>query len=118
MTNLECKTKLVITSKPARIIQIVKFRIKQKQLIIVHIALFAISFAFLEYSKMFRMNKELHWIYSLGHNWWLMIAFPCLFWGSLILGGYSLCKVNKNKFLYFIFGILPLAIFLIFTFFT
>ncbi|OCA79444.1 hypothetical protein BBH99_18830 [Chryseobacterium contaminans] len=88
-----------------------KIRISQKQLIIAHIAFFAISFVFLEYSKIFRMNKELHWIYSFGHSWWLMVAFLCLFIGSLILGIYSLWKVNKNKFPNFIFSILLLAIF-------
>ncbi|AZA89226.1 hypothetical protein EG343_00560 [Chryseobacterium nakagawai] len=61
---------------------------------------------------MFRMNKVFHWIYSWGHNWWLMVAFPCFFWGSLILGSYSLWKIKKNKFTYFLFSILPLIIFL------
>lgn len=89
-----------------------KIRISQNQLIIAHIALFAISFVFLEYSKIFRINKELHWIYSFGHSWWLMVVFPCLFIGSLILGIYSLWKVNENKFLYFLFSIFPLIIFL------
>lgn len=66
---------------------------------------------------MFRMNEKLHWIYSWGHNWWFIVALPCLFWGSIILGGYSLWKVNKNKLLYLLFSILPLNIFLIITFF-
>lgn len=87
-----------------------KIKISQKQLIIVHVALFAISFVFLEYSKMFRMNKDLHWIYSWGHTWWILGSLPCAFLGSLILGIYSLWK---NKLLYFLFSMTPLILFII-----
>ncbi len=89
-------------------------RITQKQLISASIILFVFSVIFLEYSKMFRMNKELHWIYSSGHNWWLFIAMPVAFWGSIILGGYSLGKVKNNKISYFLFSLLPLILFVIF----
>lgn len=89
-------------------------RITQKQLIIANIILFVVSVVILEYSKIFRMDQDKHWIYSWGHNWWFMIEIPSAFWGSLILGIYSLWKVKKNKFLYFIFSIIPLVLFIIF----
>jgi len=60
------------------------------------------------------MNKELHWIYSFGHNWWFFVAMPVAFWGSLILGVYSLGKVKNNKVSYFLFSLLPLILFIIF----
>lgn len=88
-------------------------RITQKQLIIANIILFALSLAILEYSKLFRMSLEKHWIYSYGHNWWFMIAVPSAFWGSLILGIYSLWKVKNYKFLYFLFSLVPLILFII-----
>lgn len=92
------------------------FRMTKKQLIIANITLFVVSFVFLEYSKTFRTNQKLHWIYSSGHNWWLMITLTFCFWGSLILGTYSLWEVKENKFLYFISSILPLIILLILIF--
>lgn len=88
--------------------------ITQKKLIIANIILFVLSVIFLEYSKMFRLNLELHWVYSFGHNWWFMVALPSAFWGSLILGGYSLLRIKKNKIFYFIFSIIPLLLFLVF----
>ncbi|MPS64519.1 MAG: hypothetical protein DI622_07435 [Chryseobacterium sp.] len=88
-------------------------RIIQKQLIIANIILFVLSLAILEYSKLFRMSLEKHWIYSYGHNWWFMIAGPSAFWGSLILGIYSLWKVKNYKFLYFLFSLVPLILFII-----
>ena len=94
-----------------------KIEITQKQLISAHIILFVVSFVFLEYSKMFRMNQKLHWIYSWGHNWWIMLALPTAFWGSLILCGYTLWKVKKNKFLYLFLSFLPILLFLILFFF-
>lgn len=94
-----------------------KIQITQKQLISAHIILFVVSFVFLEYSKMFRMNQRLHWIYSWGHNWWIMLALPAAFWGCLILGGYTLWKVKKNKFLYLFLSFLPILLFLILLFF-
>lgn len=90
------------------------FRIAQKQLIVANIILFVISIAILEYSKLFRMSIDRHWIYSYGHNWWFMIGIPSAFWGSLILGSYSLWKVKKNKFLYFIFSVIPFILFILF----
>lgn len=85
-------------------------KIIQRQLIITNIILFVVSFLFLEYSKIFRMDLEKHWIYSSGHNWWFTVAIPSAFWGSLILGIYTLWKVRKHKFLYFIFSLVPLII--------
>lgn len=86
-------------------------KIKQKQLITANIILFVVSFLLLEYSEMFRIDEEKHWIYSFSCNWWFMVAIPSAFWGSLILGIYSLWKVRKHKFLYFIFSMVPLIIF-------
>ncbi|WP_394660441.1 hypothetical protein [uncultured Chryseobacterium sp.] len=88
----------------------------QEQLIIANIILFVVSFLFSEYSKMFRMDQEKHWIYSCGHNWWFMAAIPSAFWGSLVSGGYSLWKTRNYKFLYFIFSMVPLVIFILIVF--
>lgn len=88
-----------------------KIKIAQKQLIIANIVLYIASVIFLEYSKMFRMNQELHWIYSLGHKWYLLVALPCCFWGSIILGLYSVWKVKENKTFHFLFSISPLLLF-------
>lgn len=89
-------------------------RIIQKRLIIANIILFVLSFLFLEYSKMFRMIQEKHWIYSWGHNWWFMVGIPSAFFGSIILGIFSLWKINQYKILYFIFSLIPLILFIIF----
>jgi len=89
-------------------------KITQKQLIIANIIFFVVSAIFLEYSKLFRISQEKHWIYSFGHNWWFMIGIPSAFWGSLILGSYSLWKVKIDKFLYFTFSIIPFILFIIF----
>ncbi|MFC3157538.1 hypothetical protein SAMN05443633_109142 [Chryseobacterium arachidis] len=89
-----------------------EIRITQKQLIVANIILFVVSFAILEYSKLFRTSLDKHWIYFYGHNWWFMIGIPSAFWGSLILGIYSLWKVKNYKFLYFIFSLVPLILFI------
>lgn len=88
-------------------------KISLKQLIVIHILLFVCGIIFLELSKMFRFNMELHWIYSMGHNYYFIVALPLCFWGSLILAIYTLLKVKENKFLYLIFSIIPLILFLI-----
>jgi len=88
-------------------------KITHKQLIIANIILFVLSVIFLEYSELFRMSKEKHWIYSSGHNWWFMIGIPFSFWGSIILGVYSLLKVKENKFLYISSSLIPLILFII-----
>jgi len=90
------------------------FKITQKQLIITNITLFVISIAILEYSKLFRMSLDKYWIYSYGHNWWFMVGIPSAIFGSLFLGIYSLIKVKKDKFLYFIFSLIPLILFIFF----
>lgn len=87
-------------------------KITQKQLIIANILLFVISFVFMRFSEIFRMNRDLHWIYSLGHSFYLMAAVPCCFWGSLILAGYTIWKVKANKILYLFFSLLPLLLLL------
>ena len=88
-------------------------KIKLKHFIVSHTLLFVLSFAFLEYSKLFRMSQDKHWIYSLGHNWWFTVGIPSAFFCSIILGIYSLWKVKKNKFLYFLLSFIPLTLFII-----
>ena len=51
-----------------------------KRLVIANIIFFILSFIFLEYSKVFRLSFDKHWIYSSGHNWWIMVALPSAFW--------------------------------------
>ncbi len=90
-----------------------RFKVTQKQLIIANIILFVLSFCFFEFSKLFRMNENKHWVYSWGHNWWFLVGIPSAFWGSLILGIFSLLEAKKNKFLNFIFSLIPLILFII-----
>lgn len=88
-------------------------RITYKKLIIANIFMFAFSVAILEYSKLFRMSLDKHWIYSFGHNWWFMIGIPAAFLGSLILAILSLIDIKEYKFLYIIFSLIPLILFII-----
>ncbi|SHL77565.1 hypothetical protein SAMN05444360_104146 [Chryseobacterium carnipullorum] len=92
--------------------------ITQKQLIIANTLQFVLGLLFMRFSNIFRMNKNLHWIYSFGHSWYLMSALPFFFWGSLILGGYTIWKVKTNKILYLFFSLFPLLLFLIIIFFA
>lgn len=89
-------------------------RIIYKKLVIANILLFAFSAAFLEYSKVFGMSMDKHWIYFFGHNWWFMIGIPAAFLGSLILGILSLVDIKEHKFLYFTFSLVPLILFVTF----
>jgi hypothetical protein len=84
-----------------------------KRLIIANIIFFILSFIFLEYSKVFRLSFDKHWIYSSGHNWWIMVALPSAFWGSLSLYFYSILKIKKRKFLYCILSLVPIFLFII-----
>lgn len=93
-------------------------KITQKQLIIANIILFVTSFLFMRFSDMFRLNQYLHWIYSLGHCWYLLAAFPCFFWGSLISGVYTLWKIETNKISYLLLSLFPLILFLTIIFFS
>lgn len=89
-------------------------RIIYKKLVIANIILFAFSVALLEYSKLFRMSSDKHWIYSFGHKWWFMIGIPTAFFGSLVLGILSLVDIKEHKLLYFTFSLIPLILFVIF----
>lgn len=93
-------------------------KIRLRHLIIGHISLFVFSFTFMEYSKIFRFNKELHWVYSTGHVYYFTDTLPLALFGSLALAVYSIWKVKENKFLYLIFSILPLILFLIMIYLT
>lgn len=84
-----------------------------KRLVIANIIFFILSFIFLEYSKVFRLSFDKHWIYSSGHNWWIMVALPSAFWGSLSLCFYSILKIKKRKFLYCILSLAPIFLFII-----
>lgn len=95
-----------------------KIKITPKQLIVANIFQFVVSIAFMRFSEIFRLNKDLHWIYTFGHCWYLMASLPCFFWGSLLLGGYTLLKIKTNKILYLFFTLFPLLFFLIITFFV
>jgi len=88
-------------------------KIQLKHLIVAHSLLFVLSFAFLEYSKLFRMSHDKHWIYTYGHMWWLFIGLPFTFWGSLMLGIYSLWKVKNYKFIYLLTSLIPAILFVI-----
>lgn len=92
-------------------------KIIHKHLIIANITLFAVSFVFMRISDIFRMDRDLHWIYTLGHCSYLMAALPCFFWGSLISGAYTLWKVETNKILYLVLSLFPLVLFLTLIFF-
>ncbi|MDQ0064912.1 hypothetical protein J2T03_000795 [Chryseobacterium lathyri] len=93
-------------------------KITQKQLIIANILQFVISFAFMRFSDIFRLDKDLHWMYKFGHCLYLMASLPWFFWGSLFLGGYTLWKNKTNKILYLFFSLFPLLFFLIIIFFV
>lgn len=95
-----------------------KTRISLKKIIIGHIFLFVFGIIFLEYSKLFRLTNELHWVYSTGHLWYLLVTLPLCLYGSFILAIYSLLKMKENKFIYSIFSIIPLIIFLIMIYLT
>lgn len=83
-----------------------------RRLIIANIILFISSFIFLEYSKMFRLSLDKHWVYSSGHSWWLLFALPATFFGSLCLFVYSIINIKKRKFFYCIFSLMPIILFL------
>jgi hypothetical protein len=89
-----------------------KGRISLKKIIIVHIFLFVFGIIFLEYSKLFRLNTEFHWVYSTGYLWYLLFTLPLCLCGSFILAIYILSRVKENKFLYFISSIVPAIILL------
>lgn len=91
-------------------------KISQKQLIIANILQFVISFAFMRFSEIFRLDIDLHWIYTFGHCWYLIASLPLAFWGSLFLGGYTLWKIKTNKIQYLFLSLFPLLLFLIIIF--
>lgn len=88
-------------------------KIQLKHFIVAHTVLLVLSFAFLEYSKLFRMSEDKHWIYTYGHMWWIFVALPTAFLGSMILGIYSLWKVKNYKFIYFLTSLIPAILFVI-----
>jgi len=89
----------------------------QKYLIIANIIMFGTSLIFMRFSDRFRIDQYLHWIYTLGHCWYLMAALSCFFWGSLISGAYTIWKIKTNKILYLVLSLFPLILFLTIIFF-
>lgn len=87
-------------------------KITLKQLIIVNIILFIVSFLLVKFGNQFRLNQSLHWVYSYSNLFHLFLGFPVSMIGSIILAYYSLNKLEKDKFLYFFFSILPIFLFL------
>lgn len=80
---------------------------------IANIFLFVLSFSFMEYSNIFRLNQEKHWIYSTAHIWYLIFAFPVSIIGSLVLSIITLIKIRKQKYIWLFLSLVPIIIFLL-----
>ncbi|UQB69595.1 hypothetical protein [Epilithonimonas zeae] len=84
-----------------------------KRLIIINIFLFILSFSFMEYSNIFRINQEKHWVYSTAHSWYLFFAFPVSMIGSLVLSIITIIKILKQKYIWLFLSLVPIIIFLL-----
>lgn len=84
-----------------------------KTLIIINIFLFILSFSFMEYSNIYRLNQEKHWIYSSAHNWYLLFAFPVSMFSSLALTIFTAIKIKKLKYIWLFLCLTPIIIFLL-----
>ena len=84
-----------------------------KTLIIVNVFLFTLSFSFMEYSNIFRLNQEKHWIYSSAHNWYLLFAFPVSMFASVVLSIFTGLKIKKLKYIWLLLCLTPIIIFLL-----
>ncbi len=80
---------------------------------IANIFLFVLSFSFMEYSNIFRINQEKHWVYSIAHNWYLLFAFPISMIGSLVLSIITFIKISKQKYIWPFLSLVPIIIFLL-----
>ncbi len=89
-------------------------KITQKQLIIINITLFVFSFAFVKFSNIFRMNNDLHWIYTIA-NLAHLILFPMTMVVATLLTFNSFYQNNEKAF-YLFLSLLPIISFLILLF--
>ncbi len=90
-----------------------KIRITLEQLIVSNIFLFVVSFFVMKFSDIFRLNYNLHWIYSFAHVWWLLFAWPFTMILSVINAIRSFIKINKKKYFWILISLLPILFFLI-----
>lgn len=65
----------------------------------------------MELSNYYRLNQQMHWVYSLAHNWYIFFALPISMLSSLILAITSYLKINDKYFWIFISSI-PIILFL------
>ena len=86
---------------------------KYKTLTFINFFLFILSFSFMEYSNVFRLNQEKHWIYSAAHNWYLFFAFPMSMFGSLVLCIFTIIKIRKQKYIWSFLSLMPIIIFIL-----
>lgn len=67
----------------------------------------------MEYSNIFRINQEKHWVYSTAHSWYLFFAFPVSMIGSLVLSIITIIKILKQKYIWLFLSLVPIIIFLL-----
>lgn len=84
-----------------------------KWIIVANIFLFVLSLSFMEYSNLFRLNQEKHWIYSTAHNWYLLFEFPVSMLVSLVLSIFTIIKIKKQKYIWLFLSLTPIIIFLL-----
>lgn len=84
----------------------------QKKIIFTNTLLFVISFIFVRFSDIFRMHKDLHWIYTFA-NLTHLIIFPTTIFLSLILAFNSYSKIKQRKILYILLSLSPIILFLL-----
>lgn len=89
-----------------------KIEITQKKIIFTNTLLFVISFIFVRFSDIFRMHKDLHWIYTFA-NLTHLIIFPTTIFLSLILAFNSYSQIKQRKILYILLCLSPIILFLI-----
>lgn len=89
-----------------------KIEITQKKIIFTNTLLFVISFIFVRFSDIFRMHKDLHWIYTFA-NLTHLIIFPTTIFLSLILAFNSYSQIKQRKILYILLSLSPIILFLL-----
>ena len=103
--------------------------ITYKRTVIVLVVLFILSFFVMRISDIFRMNKDLHWIYGYSHLFYLFIVFPSIAILTVLnpliilknfLNPIILLKHNNfsNKITWIIIGLIPLLFYLVIPFFN
>ena len=95
-----------------------------KSTVIILIILFLISFFIMRISDIFRMNKDLHWIYGYAHLFYLFIVFPSITILTILnpliilknfLSPIIVLKKSEisNKIVWIIIGLIPLFFYLV-----